>query len=76
MKGRAVHVFIVTAFAIARPRRTPSENQRAAAPLMLDPSGLRYWDQLLRLDSFILLAFALMSFDLGVSSARMLSGTR
>lgn len=71
MKGRAFHVFIMTAFATATPRKTPSENQRAAALLMLHPSGLRFWDQLLRLDSLILLTFAFMCFDLGFSSARM-----
>lgn len=64
-------MFIMTAFAIATPRKTPSENQRAAALLMLHPSGLRFWDQLLRLDSLILLTFAFMCVDLGFSSARM-----
>lgn len=64
MKGRAFRVFIMTEFALATPRKTPSENQRAAALLMLDPSGLRFWDQLVRLDSLIPLTFALMCFDL------------
>lgn len=31
---------------------------------MLDPSGLKFWDQLVPVDSLILLTFALMRFDL------------
>lgn len=70
MKGSAFHVFIMTEFAIASPRKTPLENQSAAALLKLDPSGLRFWDQLVRLDSLILLTFALMCFDLSKDADR------
>lgn len=42
---------------------TPSENQRAAALLMPDPSGLKFWDQLGPVASLILLTFALVRFD-------------
>lgn len=43
---------------------TPLENQRPAALLMLDPSGLKFWDQLVPVDSLNPLTFALMRFDL------------
>lgn len=38
-------------------RKTPSENQSAGACLMLDPSGLECWDQLVTVGSLILLTF-------------------
>lgn len=60
MKGRA----LMSLLRLAALRRTPLENQRAAALLMLDPSGLKFWDQLVPVDSLILLTFALVRCDL------------
>lgn len=58
MKARAVYVCLLwLGFTIWTFRKTPSENQSAGMRLMLDPSGLECWDQLVILGPLALLTF-------------------
>lgn len=56
MEDGAVYVCLLwLGFAMGTLRKTPSENQSAGVCLMLDPSCLKDWDQLVTLGSLNLL---------------------